>query len=218
MAKPDIDFSKGRDFKPKVNHKLVWMFYTGAGIFIIVPLVLYIYLGPEMLPALLAMSGLPLLIIFLVWLQTSGIMIRYHVHPQGIYLKRSWFTRYYPREDIAFLKQIPDTRAMELANEINDRRVEGYNRIDPAMTISSHMDMGQLIAFSSVQFVGSDVSGTERGVGGPVIHKSDVKTKGDFLVLGTKNGEVRLFTPKDMDGFVRQFEEFRSNGQASQVS
>jgi hypothetical protein len=210
MGKPNIDFSLGKDFKPKVNHKIVRIFYFAALFFIAVAVAMFIHLGPESWPGILAMTSFMLLIIFLVWLQTSGITIRYHLNPEGIYLKRSWYRRYYPLDKILKVEKLNENQAMDLVGGINNERVEAHNDINFAGELSSRMSMGDMIAFSSIQFVGSDFSSGDRGVGGAVIHKSKMKTKGDFLLLTTVDGEQRLFTPEKMDEFLKVFEVIKA--------
>lgn len=201
----NIDFSLGKDFKPKVKHKVVWMFYAAFGFFFAVGCFMLYFVGDDALAAVISMWALIFLMTFLIWLQTSGKTIRYHIQPHGLYIKRSWLKRFYRFEDIAAIALLNEQETEAIAENKSDKAAEAINDADLLAAFQGQMEFGKLIQFSSVQFVGSQTHS------GNKITSNSIHTSGNFILLSLKDGNNHLITPEQMEAFIEEIER-QSNG------
>lgn len=211
MAKIDINFKEGKDFKPRVKHKMVWMFYVGCSFFICLGFVMLYLVGEDGLAAIISMDALMLIMIITIWYQASGRTIRYHINPKGLYLKRSWIKKLFAFDEIEEVRKIGRKEVELLAREYDNQRVSGVNSENLIDAMGGQAGFSYFIMFSSVQFVGVEARGAE-GVGlNQKIISSKIKTNGNFVLVTFKNGNKRIISPEDIGAFLSTYEEAKTN-------
>lgn len=200
-------------FKPQVQHRTVRVFYFGTSFFIIIGLSLTFLFGDDALAAGLTMSGFAFLIGFLIWLQTSAVLMKYQIRREGIFIQRSWAKDLLKYKEIQLIALISAEEATEIASRENLERVKGINNRDFQSAIKGQLDFGKLIQYSSIQWVGSS-----QHVGRKEINSKVKTARVNFIYIVMQSGKQYLISPENATRFIQDVEKMADGHLTSYVS
>ena len=127
----------------------------------------------------------------------------YYINQDGIRIKRTIKSRFFPREDIKALQILDNRAASRLLKSYQAKEVESVENSDVIGGFSSQIRLGKLIRYCSVPVVF-----TQEQKGNPLkISVDGVKTTGGFVLITFKDRSKHLLSPIDPESFTEAFEK-----------
>lgn len=185
------------DFKPKVRHQDAILFYIVLGVFFVLSLIAVIFSeGSLRLYSwfLLAFSGL---LLFLLWQQDAALDMRYQLQMEGIFLKRFFWKKTIPYQQIQKIEIVTPAEATLIINAKFGEEVQLRNQLS-FKAFDKRNQVNQLTQFISVPILFTTTNGRIR------IFSHNVIVKTDLIFIQTIDGQNLLISPVKMEEFVSE--------------
>lgn len=185
------------NFQPKVRHQDAILFYIVLGIFFMLSLISVIF-SDESLRLyscfLLAFSGL---LLFLLWQQDAALDMRYQLQTEGIFLKRFFWKKIIPYQQIQKIEILSPAEAALVINAKFGEEVQLRNQLS-FKAFNKRKQVNELTQFISVPILFTTTNGRI------TIFSHNVIVKSDLIIIQTVDEQNLLISPEKMEEFVAE--------------
>lgn len=185
------------DFKPKVRHQDSKLFYIAFGVFFLLGLASFIFNDASFRLHSCLIMGFCGLLLFLLWQQDSARDMRYQLQSDGIFLKRFFWKKIIPYQQIQKIEILTQAEAALVINAKFGEEVQLRNQLS-FKAFDKRKQVNELTQFISVPIIYATTSG------GLTIFSHHVIVKTDLIIIQTTDGRNLLISPIKMEEFVSE--------------
>lgn len=195
------------DFQPKVRHQDSKLFYITFGAFFLLGLGVFIFNEASRLFTFFIMAFCGL-ILFLIWQQNAAFDMRYQLLKEGIFLKRFFWKKIIPYQEIEKIEIVSQPEAALIINAKFGEEVQLRNQLN-FKAFDKRKQVNELTQFISVPVV------FETTNGGITIFSYNTIVKTELILIQTTDGRNLLISPIKMEEFVTEVRQKIQSAEAS---